>query len=241
MPPQLAVWVPAGIAHRVEVLTDAELWMVHWRPSAIREWSPPTLLDRAFALRVTPLLSSLLDAAFANDTGPGKAELLVRLMLHELIPARTSFDPLAPAAKGRPSRVGTRSRLVRTGITETADAPTFLPLPTSLVGQRVADLALADHQNRLDVGELAARAATSVRTLSRLFPAETGLTFKAWRQRARIAHAMDRLARGNAIAKVSVEAGFASTAAFSCAFRQVTAMTPTTFFGRPDTASAPAS
>jgi len=34
-----------------------------------------------------------------------------------LIPARTSFDPLAPAAKGRPSCVGTRSRLVRTGMT----------------------------------------------------------------------------------------------------------------------------
>ena len=33
-----------------------------------------------------------------------------------VIPARTSFDPLAPAAKGRPSRVGTKSRLMRTGI-----------------------------------------------------------------------------------------------------------------------------
>ena len=164
VPPQLAAWVPAGVAHRVEVLTNAELWMVHWQPSAMRAWSPPTLLDRAFALRVTPLLRSLLDAAFAADTGPGKAELLVRLMLHEL--------------------------------NETVDAPTFLPLPTSLVGRRVAELAFADHRNRLDVGELASRAATSVRTLSRLFPAETGLTFKAWRQRARIAHAMDRLARG---------------------------------------------
>ena len=172
---------------------------------AIREWSPPTLLDRAFALRVTPLLRSLLDAAFATDTGPEKAALLVRLMLHEL--------------------------------TETADAPTFLPLPTSLVGRRVADLAFGDPQNRLDVSELASRTATSVRTLSRLFPAETGLTFKAWRQRARIVHAMDQLAKGNAIARVSAEAGFASTAAFSCAFRQVTAMTPTTFLGRPATAT----
>ncbi len=208
VPPQLAVWVPAGIPHRVEVLTDAELWMVHWQPSAAREWAPQTLLGRAFALRVTPLLRSLLAAAFAADTGPEKAELVVRLMLHEL--------------------------------TETADAPTFLPLPTSPVGRRVAALAFDDHQNRLDVGELASRAATSVRTVSRLFPAETGLTFKAWRQRARIVHAMDQLARGSAIARVSAAAGFASTAAFSCAFRQVTAMTPTTFLGRPDAAAAPA-
>ena len=209
VPPQLAVWVPAGVPHRVEVLTDAELWMVHWQPSAARDWAPSTPLGRAFALRVTPLLRSLLVAAFAADTGPDKAELVVRLMLHEL--------------------------------TETADAPTFLPLPTSLVGRRVADLAFGDHQNRLDVSELASRAATSVRTVSRLFPIETGLTFKAWRQRARIVHAMDRLARGNAITRVSSEAGFASTAAFSCAFRQVTSMTPTAFLGRPEAATALAS
>ena len=209
VPPQLAVWIPAGVPHRVEVLTAAELWMVHWQPSATSEWAPPTLPGRAFALRVTSLLRSLLDTAFAVDTGPEKAELVVRLMLHEL--------------------------------TETADAPTFLPLPTSPVGRRVADLAFGDHRNTLDVSELASRAATSVRTVSRMFPAETGLTFKAWRQRARIVHAMDRLARGNAIARVSAESGFASTAAFSAAFRQVTAMTPTTFLGRPDTATASAS
>lgn len=201
VPSQLAVWVPAGVRHKIELLTDAELWMVHWQPWAQQAWAPTTPLDRPFALRVTPLLQSLLAAAFAPGTTPEKAELIAKLMLHEL--------------------------------TETAHAPTFLPLPTSPAGRRVAELALADHQNRFDLGALASRAATSVRTVSRLFPAETGLSFKAWRQRARIAHAMDRLARGEAIAKVSAECGFASTAAFSWSFRQVTQMTPTSFQDRP--------
>ena len=93
----------------------------------------------------------------------------------------------------------------------------------------LADLAFEDRKNWLDADELASRAATSVRTVSRVFPAETGLTLKSWRQRARIVQAMDWLARGHAIAHVSVEFGFASTASFSCAFRQVTAMTPTMF------------
>ena len=65
------------------------------------------------------------------------------------------------------------------------------------------------------------------------------MSFKAWRQRARIVQAMDRLARGNAIAAVSAQTGFASTAAFSSAFRQVTAMTPTAFLERPDTSIVP--
>lgn len=200
VPPQLAVWIPAGVLHRVEMLTDADLWMVHWQPSAQTAWAPTTLSHRAFALWVTPLLRTLLDAAFAPETTPDKAELMVRLMLHEL--------------------------------TEITDAPTYLPWPTSALGRRVADLAFDDHPNTLDAGELASRAATSVRTVSRLFPAETGITLKAWRQRARIVHTMDRLAKGHTIARVAAASGFASTAAFSAAFRQVTAMTPTAFLSQ---------
>lgn len=158
-----------------------------------------TLLDRAFALRITPLLRCLLAEAVSIDLNSEKAELVVRLMLHEL--------------------------------TAMPDAPTFLPLPTSPAGRRVADLVLADHRNLMDLDELASRAASSVRTVSRLFPVETGLTLKAWRQRARIARAMQQLARGNSPAKVAQETGFASTAAFSCAFRQVTATTPSAFLG----------
>jgi AraC-like DNA-binding protein len=206
VPPQLAAWVPAGVPHRLEIMTDAELWMVHWRPSAVRDWAPPNFPDAAFALRATLLLRSLLTAAVAADPASDKAELVVRLMLHEL--------------------------------TVMPGAPTFLPLPSSPAGRRLADLALGDHRQRMDLGELASRAATSVRTASRLFPAETGMTFKAWRQRARIVWAIEQLSRGEAIARVAVGAGFASTAAFSCAFRQVTAMTPTTFLIEPDATSS---
>jgi AraC-like DNA-binding protein len=115
-------------------------------------------------------MQSLLDAAFSANIGPGKAELVARLMLHE--------------------------------VTETAHAPTFLPLPVSPIERRIADLAFEDRQNRLSIYDLATRAATSVGTVSRIFPTETGLTLKAWRQRARIVQAMDGLARGNTIARV---------------------------------------
>ena len=197
VPPQLAVWLPAGVPHRIDVLSDTELWMIYWRGTAAQAWAPPALRDRSFALRVTPLLRELIFAAFPTGAAPDKTELVVRLILHEL--------------------------------TETPDAPTYLPLPISAVGRRVADLAMADPRSELDIGKLASRAATSVRTISRLFPAETGLTYKAWRQRARIVLAIDRLASGVAIARVASQVGFASTAAFCFAFRQVTATTPTAF------------
>ena len=199
VPPQLAAWVPPGVRHSLDIMTRAELWMIHVDPRAIEEWGFETLLSRPFALRVTPLLRSLLAEAVSIAPDAPKAELLVRLMLHEL--------------------------------TAMPDAPTFLPLPSSPAGRRIADLALADPRGEMGLHELAARAATSVRSTSRLFPAETGMTLKAWRQRARIVQAMERLASGDSPATVTRGVGFASTAAFSHAFRQVTATTPTAFVG----------
>jgi AraC-like DNA-binding protein len=124
-------------------------------------------------------------------------------------------------------------RLILHELTETPDIPVFLPMPTSTIGRRVADLALADSRMHLGVSELACRAATSIRTISRMFPVETGLTFKAWRQRARIALAIDQLSAGRTISQVAADVGFGSTAAFSFAFRQVTKLTPTAFLHHP--------
>lgn len=41
----LGVWIPAGASHQVEVLTDAQLWMVHW--------------ERAFASASAPVSTQL--------------------------------------------------------------------------------------------------------------------------------------------------------------------------------------
>ncbi|WP_312930859.1 AraC family transcriptional regulator [Agrobacterium cavarae] len=202
VPPQLAAWIPAGVPHRLDIMTDAELWMVNWQPTAIADWAPPDFPDRAFASRVTPLLRSLLAAAIEDDPATVKAELMVRLILLEL--------------------------------SAVSNAPTYLPMPQSPVAKRVAEIVIGDHRNRMDLNQLASRAATSVRTVSRLFPAETGMTLKAWRQRARIVRTMEQLARGKSVADVASDAGFSSTAAFSFAFRQVTATTPGTFLCAPE-------
>lgn len=199
VPPQLVGWIPGGVSHRLDIISDAELWMLLLQKQALEEWAPSSLPDRAFVSRVSILLRALFDEAAAIDPASDKAALIVRLILHEL--------------------------------TEVHDAPTFLPLPRSPLGRRLADIAIADHRSALDLSELASRAATSVRSASRLFPAETGMTLKAWRQRVRIVRAMEQLSRGEPIARVAIQAGFASTAAFSAAFRQVTAMTPTAFIG----------
>ena len=81
---------------------------------------------------------------------------------------------------------------------------------------------------------LARAAGTTPRTITRLFPIETDLTFKAWRQRARVMAAVAALGGGrSSIKQVSARLGFSSVAAFGHAVRQVTGATPTTFLGLP--------
>ena len=111
------------------------------------------------------------------------------------------------------------------------DSATFIPLPQEPRCRRAAELVLADPAGAHDIDVVAAKIGTSARTLSRLFPAETELSFKSWCQRARIAAAVERLSTATnvSIKQVAGELGYASLPAFSHAFRQVTGRTPSEF------------
>jgi transcriptional regulator GlxA family with amidase domain len=90
---------------------------------------------------------------------------------------------------------------------------------------------LADPAAACEIETVAEKVGTSARTLSRLFSAETELSFKSWCQRARIAAAVERLSTDTnvSIKQVAGALGYASIPAFSHAFRQVTGRTPTEF------------
>jgi transcriptional regulator GlxA family with amidase domain len=82
-----------------------------------------------------------------------------------------------------------------------------------------------------EIEALAEKVGSSARTLSRLFAAETQLSFKSWCQRARIASAIQKLSvdANVSVKQLAADLGYASVPAFSHAFRQVTGRTPTEF------------
>ncbi|MGJ4943210.1 helix-turn-helix domain-containing protein [Bradyrhizobium sp. HKCCYLS1011] len=114
------------------------------------------------------------------------------------------------------------------------DSATFIPLPQEPRCRRAANIVLAAPAAAYDIETLAGQVGTSARTLSRLFAAETKLSFKAWCQRARIAAAIERLSteRHLTVKQLASELGYASWPAFSHAFRQVTGKSPTDFVRR---------
>jgi transcriptional regulator GlxA family with amidase domain len=104
--------------------------------------------------------------------------------------------------------------------------------------RQAATIILSDPASDRDLQSLAAEVGVSSRTLTRLFPEETKLTLKSWKQRARVIAAIERLGQpGVSIKQVATALGFSSSAAFSFAFRDVTGETPTAFLSRRESAT----
>ncbi len=76
----------------------------------------------------------------------------------------------------------------------------------------------------------AREAGASPRTLARLFLRETGMTFGAWRQQARLLHALIGLAEGQAVTALALDLGYASPSAFIQAFKRAFGTTPSRYF-----------
>ena len=105
-------------------------------------------------------------------------------------------------------------------------APLELPLPRDPRARRLADRILTDPGASDDLAKLARDAGASLRTLQRLFQAETRLPLEAWRSRARMQQAVVALANGASVTETALEAGYQSASAFIAAFKRAFGVTP---------------
>lgn len=53
VPPRLAAWIPSGVRHRIEIMADAELWIVLCQSSAIQKWPATRTIYLAAARALT--------------------------------------------------------------------------------------------------------------------------------------------------------------------------------------------
>jgi AraC-like DNA-binding protein len=104
-----------------------------------------------------------------------------------------------------------------------------LPLPSDRRALALAEQLQDEPSNSASLGDLARRAGASLRTLQRLFPAETGLTLEAWRQKARLIWSITRLSAGASVSTAAFDAGYDSPSAFIAAFKRQFGVTPGRF------------
>jgi AraC-like DNA-binding protein len=206
----------------MQVTTPQGRWFV---PPERAVWIPPRM-EHAVDVLADIEMRSLLIERKRLKAHPEAARLSrefvvgVGPLLRESILA--SFEPHT-----RPQLRELLADVAMYQLAEAEDPGTFIPLPVDPRARGVAELVLADPTGAQELSDLARLAGASARTITRLFPVETGLTFKAWRQRARIMIALRVLGEGHtSIKQVASKLGFSSVAAFSYAFRQVMSMKP---------------
>lgn len=198
VPPQFAVWVPAGTVHAVRahgLLSMRTLWVA---PGA------------------------------AADLPVGCGVRWVTALLRELVLRAMKLPRLYEER-------GAHAHLVALILDELAalpPAPLHLPWPQDARARRVAEGLQAAPADPRTLAEWAHAISAGERTLARLFARETGLGFRAWRRRARLLRALERLGEGASVTAASLDSGYDSVSAFISAFRRELGVSPGQLRGR---------
>ena len=210
----------------MQVTTPKGRWLV---PPDRAVWVPARLEHAIDMLADVEMRTLYFEKAWLRREQHGEhltSEFVVRVspLLHQAILAL-----FADRASGE--RTALLVKLALLELHRAEDSTTFIPLPREPRCRRAAEIVLADPTAAHEIEAVARTVGTSARTLSRLFSAETELSFKSWCQRARIAAAIERLSTDAdvSIKQLAAHLGYASLPAFSHAFRQVTGKTPTEF------------
>ena len=191
------------------------LWMPAARRHSIR------LLSRT-EMRSVYFSRALLDVAAAF---PRQAEVHVITaspLIRELV-AGLFVRQRAPAMRAQ------MAGLLLHALAESPCLPTQLPMPGSArLQSALAGLPVADCW-RLSLADAASRAAMSERSFSRHFTADVGMSFRDWRQRARLIASLDLLASPRAIKEIAALLGFGDAAAYVSSFKALMGCTPGDF------------
>ena len=199
------------------VSTATGSWVV---PPQRAVWLPAAVAHSHQAYGATQLRT----VAFPVDVNPlGLTQptvLSVSRLLREVIIAITS-DP-APSP-------GEQQDLERVALRQLRPAPALqfhLPEPADERLRGVTARLARDPGGEHTLAELGAMVGAGERTLSRLFRAETGMTFPQWRAQLRLHYSLTLLASGLSVTSTAMSCGYSTPSAFTAAFRATFGTTP---------------
>ncbi|MTJ79786.1 MAG: AraC family transcriptional regulator [Telmatospirillum sp.] len=128
---------------------------------------------------------------------------------------------------------GRDGRLLALLLEEIAWAPDrALPVPQGRDRRldRICRAIVAEPGDNRSLEEWALQVGASTRTLARLFQAELGQSFHAWRAMVRAQAALPRLAAGDPVTVIAGDLGYETPGAFSTMFRRFMGRSPSRYF-----------
>ncbi|MDY7219858.1 helix-turn-helix transcriptional regulator [Denitrificimonas sp. JX-1] len=189
-------------------------------------WVPAGVKHQVQCSAQTQIRSLYIDHQVITNPPSSCRVVEVSPLLKELIRA---FGEL-PVEYDENSAEGRLAAVLLDQLTYAPDMGFMLPLPKDKRLQRIVSQ-LQKHPDATDSLSLwAQRLHVSEKTLSRLFAQQTGLTFRLWRQRLRLLHALPLLEQKQSVTEVALACGYESISAFIAAFGEHFGSTPSEFF-----------
>ncbi|RZL00716.1 MAG: AraC family transcriptional regulator [Rubrivivax sp.] len=207
----------------MRVETSAGSWVV---PPLRGVWIPAGVDHQVVMLGTVAMRTLYFRLEAAPDLPDSCCLVEVRPLLRELIYALVD-EPVDYAQAGRGGLI---AALVLKELRFLRAAALHLPVPTEPRLQKLCR-ALIDQPDSPETLETwADQCATSSRTLARLFHRETGMSFRHWRQQARLVEALGQLGKGESVARVADRLGYRSPSAFTAMFKKAMGVEPSRYF-----------
>jgi AraC-like DNA-binding protein len=213
VPPQRAVWIPAGVPHAHQA----------HGPTQMRTLAFPT----ARAIPAAPDGDPPLPAS--------PAVLAVSPLLREIIVALAPGCP-ALSGDGPPYTARQRANMERVALDQLRrvdQLPLRLPALADDRLRAIAAFLRADPADDRTLAQFGTVVGASERTLSRLFRQDAGMSFPQWRTQFRLQHALMLLADGTPVTTTAVACGWSNPSAFIETFRRAFGATPGKFYVPP--------
>ncbi len=167
--------------------------------------------------------SIYVDPSVIAAHGPRVLEVtkLAGSLIEELV--QSNEKPLTPR----------RNRLIMEllldEIGQLPERPLGLPFPRDARLGRLCRHFLKSPDANAGIDDWARELGMSRRSFTRLFRVETGVSFVTWRQQACIFASLPRLAEGEPVTNVALDAGYENIAAFTTMFRRMLGSSPSTY------------
>ncbi|KFE48205.1 AraC family transcriptional regulator [Pseudomonas syringae] len=190
-------------------------------------WIPPGL-EHQVVTSMRAEMRSLYVRKEDSEWAPPRCRVLeVTPLARELIKSFCQLPPVYPLGDS------SEARLVQVLIDQLAHLPEVsfsLPLPRHPRLLALCNELIENPSQLITLHDWAQRLGTSQKTLMRLFQRETGLSFRAWRQRARLLSSLGALENGDSVTNAALACGYDSTSAFIAAFKGLFGFTPGDLF-----------
>jgi len=108
--------------------------------------------------------------------------------------------------------------------------PLHLPRARDARVLKVCETLAANPADPRSLTQFGSAVGASERNLARLFMRETGMSFAAWRQQARLVAALEQLAQRVPVGRIAEALGYESASAFTAMFKKSLGVAPTEYF-----------